>query len=119
MKSQLYLKTVFIGDGAVGKTCMLISYCKNAFPEDFVPTVFDNYYAIVMVNDQQLEFGLWDTAGEEEYDQLRPLSYPGTDVFAICFSLINKTSFDNVLTKWIPEMTRYVSFFFFFLFLFF
>ena len=74
-------------------------FSKGSFPEVYVPTVFENYVADVEVDGKHVELALWDTAGQEDYDRLRPLSYPQTDVFIICFSLVSPPSFENVRTK--------------------
>lgn len=70
-------------------------------------TRFDNYSAKVMVDSRPINLGLWDTAGQEDYDRLRPLSYPQTGVFLICFSVVSPPSYENVKTKWYPEITHH------------
>eukprot|EP00043_Microstomoeca_roanoka_P017320 m.180484 g.180484 ORF g.180484 m.180484 type:complete len:192 (-) comp16615_c1_seq2:173-748(-) len=101
------IKCVVVGDGAVGKTCLLISYTTNKFPSEYVPTVFDNYAVTVMIGGEPYTLGLFDTAGQEDYDRLRPLSYPQTDVFLVCFSVVSMSSFENVKEKWVPEIQHH------------
>lgn len=65
----------------------------------YVPTVFENYVADVEVDGKHVELALWDTAGQEDYDRLRPLSYPDSHVILICFAIDSPDSLDNVQEK--------------------
>ncbi|CRK14260.1 hypothetical protein BN1723_002620 [Verticillium longisporum] len=154
--AEIRRKLVIVGDGACGKTCLLIpsmttgsgallrrptttivvnlsgvvtsiaiqisiaiSICrseltllrsvfsKGTFPEVYVPTVFENYVADVEVDGKHVELALWDTAGQEDYDRLRPLSYPDSHVILICFSIDSPDSLDNVQEKWISEVLHF------------
>jgi hypothetical protein len=101
-----------VGDGAVGKTCLIKAYTRHTISTDYVPTVcvhlvilqsilqlFDNYAVTVMINGEPTSLGLFDTAGQEEFDRLRPLSYPQANVFIVCFSVVSPNSFENVSEK--------------------
>ncbi|KAF7846083.1 hypothetical protein BT93_L5278 [Corymbia citriodora subsp. variegata] len=102
-------KFVVVGDGGCGKTCLLISYSQGVFPEKYVPTVFENYITQVIHPDtgKTVELALWDTAGQEEYDRLRPLSYPETDLLFVCFAIDCPNSLENVMDKWYPEVMHF------------
>ncbi|XP_039113575.1 transforming protein RhoA-like [Hyaena hyaena] len=94
-------------DGACGKTCLLIVFSKDQFPEVYVATVFENYVADIEVDGKQVELALWDTAGQEDYDRLRPLSNPDTDVILMCFSIDSPDSLENIPEKWTPEVKHF------------
>lgn len=108
-KKSLYsMKIVVVGDGGCGKTCMLVSYAQQKFPEIYVPTIFENYVTSVQSpNGKVIDVALWDTAGQEEYDRLRPLSYPDSDVILICFAVDNLVSLQNVKDMWYPEVNHF------------
>jgi small GTP-binding protein len=101
-----HIKCVVVGDGTVGKTCLLITYTMKAFPRDYVPTVFDNYNAVVMWDGLPINLGLWDTAGQDDFQMMRPMSYQNADIFLVFFAIDNPVSFQNVKYKWIPEITK-------------
>ncbi|PWZ03810.1 putative RHO1-GTP-binding protein of the rho subfamily of ras-like protein [Testicularia cyperi] len=104
---DLKKKLVVVGDGGCGKTCLLIVYSQHRFPEEYVPTVFENYVPIIQFEGKTIELALWDTAGQEEYDRLRPLSYPESDIILICFAVDFPTSLANVQDKWFPEINHF------------
>jgi len=101
------IKCVVVGDGGVGKTSLLMSYTAKTFPNEYVPTIFDNYNSPITLGDKTYNLGLWDTAGQEEYDKMRTVSYPHTDVFVLCFSLVQPNSFLNLKNRWFPELKEY------------
>ncbi|KAG2113207.1 P-loop containing nucleoside triphosphate hydrolase protein [Suillus discolor] len=119
-------KVVVCGDGASGKTSLLNVFTRGFFTQVYEPTVFENYVHDIYVEDQLVELSLWDTAGQEEFDRLRSLSYAETHVVMICFSVSckssssigttrlmlssqvdNPTSLENVESKWIDEIIEY------------
>jgi len=103
-RKQISRKLVVIGDGAVGKTSLLNVFVLKSFPTTYEPTVFENHVATVTVDDFEVSLSLWDTAGQEEFDRLRSLSYADTHVILVCFSVDNPTSLANVEDKWLDEI---------------
>ncbi|KAN0022271.1 hypothetical protein ACTFIU_004447 [Dictyostelium citrinum] len=104
-----YIKMVICGDGAVGKTSLLIAFAAGEFPRDYQPTVFDNFSTLYMFQNKAYNLGLFDTAGQEDFDRLRPLGYSDTDLFIICYSVINPPSYANVYDKWYSEIKLYTG----------
>ncbi|XP_032864161.1 rho-related GTP-binding protein RhoF isoform X2 [Tyto alba] len=101
------VKVVIVGDGGCGKTSLLMVYAKGAFPEQYAPSVFEKYTTSVTVGKKEVTLNLYDTAGQEDYDRLRPLSYQNTNVVLICYDVMNPTSYDNVAAKWYPEVNHF------------
>jgi Ras homolog gene family, member A len=65
----------------------------------YIPTVFENYVADVNIDGKDVELALWDTAGQEDYDRLRPLSYPDSHVILICFAIDSFEALENIQDK--------------------
>ncbi|CAK60696.1 unnamed protein product (macronuclear) [Paramecium tetraurelia] len=106
MSETISIKLLVVGDGSVGKTCILLSYTTDKFPTEYVPTVFENYQTKVRVDEREVDLSLWDTAGQEGYNNVRQLSYDNTDVFLIVYSVVESNSFSNALHKWHPELNK-------------
>ncbi|CAO3607545.1 unnamed protein product [Mucor fragilis] len=100
-------KLVVCGDGACGKTSLLNVFTRDYFPQVYEPTVFENYVQEITVDQQTIDLSLYDTAGQEEFDRIRLLSYENTHVFMLCFSVENRDSFQNIPDKWLEEVTEH------------
>jgi len=98
------LKVLIVGDATVGKTSILLTVTTGHFPTEYVPTVVDTFRHNVMLGNRVYSLSLWDTAGQEEFANLRQKSYRDTDVFVICFCVIDEASFENIRAKWLPEI---------------
>ena len=101
------LNIVIVGDGDTGKTCLLMQFKGRQFPKDYVPTVFETYTRDIRLDGEIIQLGLWDTAGQEGYDRLRPLAYPHCDCFVICYSVDSPDSLKNAKDKWLPELEHF------------
>lgn len=103
------VKLVVVGEPTVGKTSLLINYLTGAFPGESIPEVFERYDVNTMVDGAPSTVALWDTAGGREYDTLRPLSYPLTNVFFLCFDVARRETFDAVSARWVSELQTYAA----------
>ena len=98
------VKVVVVGDGAVGKTCMIICYTKDEFPKEYTPTVFDAHKGHMDFKGKQVALHVWDTAGQEDLARLRPLAYPNANCFLVCFSLVDRESLKSAYGQWRNEL---------------
>jgi len=101
-------KVVAVGDAGIGKTCSLIMFSEGVFPFEYIPTLGGLYELSKAVGSQTYNLQLWDSAGQCDYDRLRPLCYPDTHVFLMQFSCSDEMSFFETYYKWIPEVRHHV-----------
>uniref|UniRef100_A0A8C7CJ00 Ras homolog family member F n=1 Tax=Oncorhynchus kisutch TaxID=8019 RepID=A0A8C7CJ00_ONCKI len=73
----------------------------------YAPSVFEKYVTTVTYGGKEIRLNLYDTAGQDDYDRLRPLSYQNANLVLVCYDVTNPTSFENVLIKWYPEVNHF------------
>eukprot|EP01130_Rhizamoeba_saxonica_P007403 TRINITY_DN2998_c0_g1_i2.p1 TRINITY_DN2998_c0_g1~~TRINITY_DN2998_c0_g1_i2.p1 ORF type:complete len:169 (+),score=27.55 TRINITY_DN2998_c0_g1_i2:38-544(+) len=97
---------VVVGDGSVGKTCLLVTYTSGNFPHESCPMVFENDTTLVKTALGDVKLSLKDTAGLEDFARTRRCSYHLANIFLVCFSVVNTTSFHNV-ESWIEDIRTF------------
>ena len=101
------IKCVVVGDGAAGKTNMVLAYRSNEYGSFSYPSILDNFSNEMVVDGTEVELSVWDTYGQQDYSRLRPLIYPDTDVFLVVFSVDNGDSLENAKEVWYPEVSHF------------
>ncbi|KAG8821408.1 GTP-binding protein Rho1 [Serendipita sp. 399] len=107
MSEILQRKLVLVGNAGVGKTHLIMRIRTGEFPEYSNWAQRENIIEDVQVDGQNIEVAFWETAGQEDYDRLRPLTYPGTDVFLLCFSIDQPESLKIIQEKFHPEIIHF------------
>jgi len=99
---------VVVGNPTVGKTSLLITYAYNEFPEVYVPVLLDEFKRKVTINDQICKMVVVDTADESDFTDYNPTDkFFGTDCFLICYSIVDRLSFEDCEIEWFPEVRDY------------
>ena len=110
---QIDKKLVIVGDGFCGKTCLLTTFVDGKFPTVYIPTVFEESSKLITVaqgdRTYDINLSLWDTAGQEDFDRLRPLAYPDSDIILLCFSIDSDDTLKNASDRWFMEIRQHVS----------
>ncbi|XP_025771201.1 rho-related GTP-binding protein RhoD [Puma concolor] len=73
----------------------------------YTPTVFERVTVNLQMKGKPLNLQIWDTAGQVDYDRLRPLFYPDASVLLLCFDVTSPHSFDNIFNRWYPEVNHF------------
>ncbi|XP_052701688.1 rho-related protein racD-like [Crassostrea angulata] len=95
-----------VGETMVGKTTLLKSYVTCKPPEIYSPTIYDNIKGSVVLGKKKYKVNLVDTAGQHEYSNLCTATYKKSRVIILCYSVIDRQSFDRIKTFWIPELRK-------------
>ena len=103
-KTEKTVKVVVVGDGAVGKTCLITAYGTSNFPDEYVPTVSDTYEGPCTYEGTEVDLKIWDTAGQHEFAAVRPVAYNDAHCFVVCFDLSKKDTLENACTTWKKEL---------------
>ena len=103
------LRVTVVGASGVGKTSLIRAYINNTFTQDVAPTVLENYSTLVRVNEHDVRLEIQDTAGHDEYDRIRPLSYKRTDEILLCFAVGSPETLKEVFFRWVPETRLFAA----------
>ena len=95
---------IIVGDGGVGKTSLLISYAKHKFPDNYVPSVYDNFSTNLTIDNENILLCVQDVGIASDYKKIRQLDYLYKDFFIVCFSLVWPKTMENIEKQWIPEI---------------
>ncbi|ELA47964.1 small GTP-binding protein domain [Vavraia culicis subsp. floridensis] len=107
LKKQIVSKVTMIGSGQAGKTSILLRLIDDTFNKDCEPTIFENKMITIVVEQIPISLHIWDTAGQEDFNSIIPLTYESTEIAIICYSVDDSYSYEAVTEKWENEVRYY------------
>lgn len=107
LKKQIVSKVTMIGSGQAGKTSILLRLIDDTFNKDCEPTIFENKMITIVVEQIPISLHIWDTAGQEDFNSIIPLTYESTEIAIICYSVDDSYSYEAITEKWENEVRYY------------
>ena len=96
---------VFVGDCTSGKSALILRLCHDLFADSYIPTRFDSHSADFTCNHGSFKLTLLDTSGDQDKSEVRKMAYQGCDAIVLCFDLTEKSSFESIEQRWLPELS--------------
>jgi Ras family protein A len=102
-------KVVMNGPMGGGKTTFLGYLLTGEFQDEYLPTMVNEFvWKVQQPNAADVYMTMWDTFGRADYDRLRPLIYPQTDLMVLCFDVASRDMFDSMFEKYLPEVNHFI-----------
>ena len=99
-------RIILVGDAGCGKSALALRLTHSLFAESYIPTSFDSLDTELATANGYYKLTLQDTSGARGNSEVRKMAYEGCDVAIVCFDLSNKTSYENIETRWLPELSQ-------------
>ncbi|CAD6195561.1 unnamed protein product [Caenorhabditis auriculariae] len=101
---EFKFKVVLLGEGAVGKSSLIMRYCENKYSSKHLSTIQASFQKKTLeIENFSVELNIWDTAGQEKYHALGPIYYRGSNGVLLIYDITDQRSFDKV-KMWVREL---------------
>ncbi|KAK3593167.1 hypothetical protein CHS0354_039652 [Potamilus streckersoni] len=102
------VQCTLVGDAMIGKSTMAQSFMDEQHPHGYVATVFDSYAGAHELAGDKFGITIMDSAGQHDYENMRAGTYKESEVLVLCYSCVDRDSFDSIQDFWVPEMKHYM-----------
>ena len=105
LENVISCKIVILGEGAVGKTCIMNRFLKNDFTEEHIMTIgADHQSKEIDIDNKKIKVAFWDTAGQEFFRAVAKMFYQGADIIILVYDITNNKSFTEIQNYWLPQV---------------
>lgn len=110
IKKNYRIKTVLLGESGVGKSCIILRYINDIFSFNHVSTILSTYSSkTIKINNTEITFDIWDTAGQEKFRSLARVFYNNASVCIMVYDMTNKKSFEELKNFWSEDVRNNIS----------
>ena len=109
MSAKYIIKILTLGDSLVGKSSIVLRFSDNKFNETFLSTIgVDSKRKILKIKGEKVKVSIWDTAGQEKYQNIVKQYYNGANGVLLIFDIANKKSFERI-NFWYNDLKKSVN----------